>query len=148
MTDFRLDHRLAADCLVLGEMPLSLLLLMNNSLVPWFILVPRREATELYRLSGEDQLLLLDEINHVSRFVQGHFGVEKLNVAAIGNIVKQLHIHIVGRSSSDFRWPGVVWGARESRAYTEEEVGAILAALRKSLPAGLFRPDAARATTP
>ena len=148
MTDFRLDPRLAADCLVLGEMPLSLLLLMNNSLVPWFILVPRREATELYRLAMEDQLLLLDEVNHVSQFVQQSFGAEKLNVAAIGNIVQQLHIHIVGRNSSDFRWPGVVWGAEERRAYTEKEVEAILAGLRKGLQKSLFRPDAAWPVTP
>jgi len=148
MTDFPLDPRLAADCFVLGEMPLSLLLLMDNSLVPWFILVPRREATEVYRLSRDDQLLLLDEINHVSRFVSEHFACEKLNVAAIGNIVTQLHVHIVGRNRADFCWPHVVWGRKERKAYRDGEVAAIGDSLAAGLPGCLFRPAGTGPPTP
>jgi diadenosine tetraphosphate (Ap4A) HIT family hydrolase len=140
MTDFRLDHRLAADCIVLGEMPLSLLLLMNNSLVPWFILVPRRKAIELYELKHEDQLMLLDEINLVSGHLMTAFHPDKLNVAAIGNMVRQLHIHVIGRNRSDFRWPDVVWGAGEKQPYSPHEVSIILESLEQKLPAERFRP--------
>jgi diadenosine tetraphosphate (Ap4A) HIT family hydrolase len=129
MNDFNLDPRLAKDCLVVGEMRLSLLLLMKNSLVPWFILVPHRTATELFELDQDDQTALLEEINLVSRFIKEFFKVEKLNIAAIGNIVRQLHVHVIGRNSSDFCWPNVVWGTKENRPYTDDEIKAIQAAL-------------------
>jgi len=140
MTDFRLDPRLASDCIILGEMRLSLLLLMNNALVPWFILVPRRNETELFELSKDDQLTLLEEINLLSVFIKTVLGAEKLNVAAVGNVVRQLHIHVVGRSSTDFRWPDVVWGAEEKRPYAAEEVAAIRKTLEKWLPEGCRPP--------
>jgi len=138
MTDFALDPRLASDCIALGEMRLSLLLLMNNSLVPWFILVPRRSETEIFELSKEDQLALLEEINLLSGFLKSRFRVEKLNVAAIGNIVRQLHIHVVGRNTTDFRWPNVVWGATEKMPYSVEEITVILDTLERYLPGGAF----------
>lgn len=139
MEDFPLDPRLAADCIVLGEMPLSRLLLMNNSLIPWFILVPRRTAVELFELESEDQLALLEEINLLSRFMKDHFGSHKLNVAAIGNIVRQMHIHVVGRKTTDYCWPNVVWGTREKEPYTTVEVTALLESLEGKLPEGVFR---------
>jgi diadenosine tetraphosphate (Ap4A) HIT family hydrolase len=139
MEDFTLDPRLAADCIVLGEMRLSRLLVLNNSLLPWFILVPRRNAIELFELEREDQLALLDEINLLSRFVKEHFGSEKLNVAAIGNIVKQLHVHVVGRNSTDFCWPNVVWGTREKMTYSSAPIISILESLERTLPKGVFR---------
>jgi diadenosine tetraphosphate (Ap4A) HIT family hydrolase len=139
MTDFKLDPRLTADCIVLGEMRLSLLLLLNNALVPWFILVPRRDAIELYELAREDQLLLLDEINLVSSHLKTNFPVDKLNVAAIGNMVRQLHIHVIGRSVSDFRWPDVVWGSKERTPYSLHEITAIREAVERALPADSFR---------
>lgn len=138
MTDFELDPRLASDCIILGETGLSLLLLMNNSLVPWFILVPKRHETEIYRLEKADQLALLEEINLLSGFLLEVMEVEKLNVAAIGNIVRQLHVHLVGRSSTDFRWPGVVWGAPEKSPYSIPEIRSILAALDGYLPEGVY----------
>ena len=119
---FELDARLASDCLILGKLDCSLLLLMNNSLLPWFILVPLTQETEIYQLPREQQLQLLEEINMLSDFINSEFSIEKLNVAAIGNIVKQLHVHIVGRHSSDYCWPGVVWGADQSEPYTDTEV--------------------------
>ena len=134
MKDFILDPRLSQDCLVLGEMRASLLLLMKNSLVPWFILVPRRTATELFELEQDDQAALLEEINLVSRFLKEYFKVEKLNVAAIGNIVRQLHIHVIGRNAADFCWPNVVWGTKESRPYTDEQITAIRAAANAMIP--------------
>ncbi len=127
---FELDARLAGDCLILGELDCSLLLLMNNSLVPWFILVPVTQATEIYQLPGKQQLQLLKEINLLSDFINREFSIEKLNVAAIGNIVKQLHVHVVGRHSSDYCWPGVVWGAEQSEPYSDAEIKRIKESLK------------------
>jgi diadenosine tetraphosphate (Ap4A) HIT family hydrolase len=139
MDTFPLDPRLAADCILLGEMRLSLLLIMDNSLTPWFILVPRRDAVELFELERADQLILLEEINLLSRFVKEHSGSEKLNVAAIGNIVRQMHIHVVGRKTTDFCWPNVVWGTKEKKPYTSAAITAILESLERTLPKGMFR---------
>jgi len=136
MENFTLDPRLAADCIVLGDMRLSRLLVLNNSLLPWFILVPRRSAIELFELESEDQLALLEEINLLSRFVKEHLGSEKLNVAAIGNIVRQMHIHVIGRKTTDFCWPNVVWGTREKIPYSAEQIETLSAALGKMLPCG------------
>jgi len=127
---FELDARLAGDCLILGKLDCSLLLLMNNALVPWFILVPVTQATEIYQMPEEQQAQLLEEINLLSDFINSEFSIEKLNVAAIGNIVKQLHLHIVGRHSSDFCWPGVVWGAEQSEPYSDAEIKRIKESLK------------------
>jgi len=131
---FTLDPRLANDCFELGHLKTSRLLLLNNALVPWFILVPDTGATEIYQLPHEQQLLLLEEINIISNYIRQNFVVDKLNVAAIGNIVSQMHIHLVGRRRDDFCWPGVVWGAKEKQAYQDSEVGAIKSGLSNSLP--------------
>lgn len=133
-TDFKLDPRLDNDCFTLGRLKTSRLLLLNNSLVPWFILVPETSATELYQLPHEQQLVLLDEINIISNHIKQNFVVDKLNVAAIGNIVSQMHIHLVGRRADDFCWPGVVWGAKDKQAYQDHEVEAIKSQLSRSLP--------------
>ena len=127
---FELDARLAGDCLILGKLDCSLLLLMNNALVPWFILVPVTQATEIYQMPEEQQAQLLEEINLLSDFINSEFSIEKLNVAAIGNIVKQLHVHIIGRHSSDFCWPGVVWGAEQSEPYSDAEIKRIKESLK------------------
>ncbi|MEE8378916.1 MAG: HIT family protein [Gammaproteobacteria bacterium] len=139
MTNFTLDHRLASDCKILGKLDISLLLLMNNSLVPWFILVPETTETEITDLSKIDQENLLKETNLISSFVKDNFDVQKLNIAAIGNIVSQLHIHIVGRSPSDYCWPNVVWGTKEKEPYTDERVKEITALLTKQLGDQLTR---------
>ena len=139
MNSFTLDPRLANDCYLLGEMRLSLLLLLKNALVPWFILVPRSSATEICELDREDQETLLEEINLLSGFVKGLSGVEKLNVAAIGNIVNQLHVHVVGRNAKDFCWPNVVWGRTEKTPYSDEEVRVIRESLLATLPEGALR---------
>ncbi len=133
MYNIELDPRLAKDCHILGKLDISLLLLMNNSLAPWFILVPETTKSEMTDLSQADQEILLKEINLISGFVKGNFDVQKLNIAAIGNIVSQLHIHIVGRSPSDYCWPNVVWGAKEKEPYTNQRVKEITALLTKQL---------------
>jgi diadenosine tetraphosphate (Ap4A) HIT family hydrolase len=139
MENFTLDPRLAADCIALGEMRLSRLLVLNNSLVPWFILVPRRNAIELMELEREDQLLLLEEINLLSRFVKEHFGSDKLNVAAIGNIVTQMHVHVIGRKTTDYCWPNVVWGTKEKTPYSAEQIDTLSASVKKMLPCGALK---------
>jgi diadenosine tetraphosphate (Ap4A) HIT family hydrolase len=126
VNDFVLDPQLAADCHVLGELDAGLLLLLNNALLPWFILVPMTEASELYQLDEDLQRKVWKEITSLSEFVHASFAVEKLNVAAIGNKVRQLHIHIVGRHSNDYCWPGVVWGAEGRVDYSPEQVRGIV----------------------
>jgi len=129
MNRFKPDPRLEKDCLNLGVLDFSQLLLMNNSLLPWFILLPQTSETELIDLSPVDQLRLLEEINLLSDFIREHFEITKLNIAAIGNIVSQLHIHVVGRDPSDYCWPDVVWGTRERQPYTTERIDEITVAL-------------------
>lgn len=133
MDNFELDSRLAKDCYVLGKLDVSLVLLMNNSLVPWFILVPQTGETEISDLSKAGQAGLLEEINLLSGFLKSNFNITKLNVAAIGNIVSQLHVHVVGRNSSDYCWPNVVWGTTERERYSDERIEEITKALREQL---------------
>ncbi len=122
MNNFEIHPRLKADCHRIATLDLSRLLLMNNALLPWFILVPETDAVELHDLSREDHARLTDEIRRVSRFVEATFEIEKLNVAAIGNIVRQMHIHIIGRRTDDFAWPGPVWGHSERAPYEADQV--------------------------
>jgi len=114
---FNLDPRLAADTHRLGQLALSEVLLMDNALLPWFILVPHVSETELFQLDETRRQQLFDETTALSSFVAEGFPVDKLNVAAIGNVVAQLHVHVVGRRQDDFAWPGVVWGRPEREAY-------------------------------
>ena len=132
MQNFQLDEQLQKDCIVLGELQYSLLLLMNNALVPWFILIPRTDKTELYELADDVQAGVWAEINAVSKFVKDEFCIDKLNVAAIGNVVQQLHIHIIGRQHEDYCWPSVVWGRREKTLYKKEAIDHIMAKLKNS----------------
>jgi len=122
---FKLDTQLEKDCYELGQLNGQHLLLLNNSLIPWLILVPETEVTEIYELDQDEQILLLENINHVSIFLQQHYYIDKLNIAAIGNIVSQLHIHVIGRSKTDCCWPDVVWGITEKTPYDEVELGEI-----------------------
>lgn len=133
MSVFALDRRLAADCIVLGTLDISRLLLMNNSLVPWFILVPETEETELTDLSPANQAKILAEINLLADFVKTYFAVTKLNIGAIGNIVSQLHIHLVGRTPADFFWPNVVWGTKERKPYSDKQNNEIAKAVANQL---------------
>ena len=140
---FVLDPRLAADTHRLGRLVLSELLLMDNALVPWLILVPRVAATELHLLDDATRRQLSDETTAVGAFVAGAFPVDKLNVAAIGNVVPQLHVHVVGRRRDDFAWPGVVWGRPERAAYPVDAVGTIRAQATAVL-GGLIHPEQGR----
>ena len=133
MTEFKLDQRLQNDCFILSESEQFVVLLMNNSLVPWFILVPKTDKTELYQLDQAIQFKILDMTNQLSKYISEEFKPDKLNVAAIGNIVNQMHIHIIGRYKSDAYWPGVVWGGSEKIAYQPSEAERIKIQLKSIL---------------
>ncbi|WP_299196560.1 HIT domain-containing protein [uncultured Amphritea sp.] len=121
--EFELDSRLNNDCITLGDFPLCRLLLMNDANYPWFILVPRRaEASEIYHLSSADQAQLLHESSCLSENLHDVFDADKMNIAALGNVVKQLHVHHVVRFEGDPAWPAPVWGAVAAKPYTELQI--------------------------
>ncbi|MGD0641657.1 MAG: HIT domain-containing protein [Roseiarcus sp.] len=133
---FALDPRLAADTSKVGDLALSRVLLMNDARYPWLILVPRREnLREIVDLDAAQRATLIEEIAAASRFVQSLPGVEKINVGALGNIVAQLHVHVVGRAVGDAAWPGPVWGFGERQAYAPETAAALIAQARAALAA-------------
>ena len=128
MTD--IDPRLAADCILLGRFPLCRLLLMNDSNYPWFILVPDREGIrEIYQLDDAERAQLLGESCALAEFLMAHFEGDKLNVAALGNQVPQLHLHHVVRYRSDPAWPAPVWGRHPPIAYSPESLREIRSAI-------------------
>ncbi|ETN92670.1 HIT domain protein [Gammaproteobacteria bacterium MOLA455] len=118
---FQLDHRLQADTQLLGAFPLSLLLLSKDANYPWCILVPQREdVREIYQLNETDRRQLLDESCLVAETLNKLFAADKINVAAIGNMVPQLHLHHVVRFKTDAAWPGPVWGAVAAETYAQQ----------------------------
>ena len=115
----KLHPQLSADCHPLGRYPLSRLLLMNDSNYPWFILVPDREnIREIYQLADDDRLQLLRESCDLAVFLMQSFGGDKLNIAALGNQVPQLHLHHIVSYESDPAWPFPVWGRHLPVAYS------------------------------
>jgi diadenosine tetraphosphate (Ap4A) HIT family hydrolase len=120
---FQLDLRLAKDTIFLGKLALCELRLMNDSRWPWLVLVPvRTAASEVHDLSEDDQKLLAKETALVAKLLKSLTNCEKINSAALGNIVRQLHVHVVARSENDPNWPGPVWGFRKREPYAEEEL--------------------------
>ncbi|WP_305804729.1 HIT family protein [Stenotrophomonas sp. YIM B06876] len=116
--DFEVDSRLAADSVFIADGPLSQIRLMNDARFPWIVLVPRANgASEWIDLDGAQQRLLLAEINQVSQHLKQKPGVTKLNIGALGNIVPQLHVHVVGRHPEDAAWPGPVWGSGAAQRF-------------------------------
>lgn len=123
---FVLDPRLQQDTIALGRFPLSLLLLMNDRTYPWLILVPQRAGIrEIYQLDPADQQQLLRESSHLAAALAAHFRADKLNIAALGNVVPQLHLHHVVRYQSDPTWPAPVWGKAPPVPYLPDEVTAL-----------------------
>ena len=121
MASFELHERLALDCILVKDLQLCKLLLMNDSTFPWCLLVPMREGVrEIYELSNEDQILLMQESSLLSAAMMEYFQGEKMNVAALGNIVPQLHIHIIARKKDDIAWPQPVWLAGSGIPYQQK----------------------------
>jgi diadenosine tetraphosphate (Ap4A) HIT family hydrolase len=110
------------------------LLLSNDSNYPWFILVPRREAiSEIFQLDVADQQLLWQETTALAQWLKGSFDADKMNVATLGNVVSQLHMHVIVRKREDAAWPAPVWGKLAAKPYTAEQVDAIRERLRLGL---------------
>ena len=127
MSEFKLDSKLANDCFFIGNLNLSQLLLMNDSNYPWLILVPAvPNATELIDLKLEEQHQLLQEINQISQLLKENFTIDKLNIATLGNVVSQLHIHIIGRNKNDVSFPNPVWGQKPTQPYDAKRAEEII----------------------
>ncbi len=131
---FALHHRLAGDCEKLADWALCTVLLMRDHRFPWMILVPRLSGLrDLHDLPRDQAPTLFDEIATASRVLINDLGAEKVNVAALGNQVPQLHIHVIGRHGNDAAWPGPVWNAGAVTAVDVELVNQRAATLRQVL---------------
>lgn len=132
--EFALDPRLEADSMFIADGPLSQVRLMDDMRFPWLLLVPRvAGASEWIDLDGGQQRLLLAEINQVSKLLRGEPGVQKINIGALGNIVRQLHIHLVGRNEGDAAWPGPVWGNGAAQRFEADALAARVEGWRRRL---------------
>ena len=123
MADWVLDQKLADDSVFVADWPLSQLRLINDSRFPWLVLVPRvSNIEEIFQLSSDDQRRLLQESSHLAKTLSDLFKADKMNVAALGNVVRQLHIHHIVRYVGDCCYPSPVWGLGEAVSYTEQEL--------------------------
>jgi diadenosine tetraphosphate (Ap4A) HIT family hydrolase len=134
MSSFELDPRLQADSVFVADGPLSQVRLMDDRRFPWLLLVPRvPDASEWMDLDGAQQRLLLAEIHRIGSLLRAQAGVEKLNIGALGNIVRQLHVHLVGRHPGDPAWPGPVWGSGSAQRFGAEALAEHAEAWRQRL---------------
>ena len=137
---FELDPILAEDTVLLGELPLCSVLLSQDANYPWVILVPRRPGKmEIYHLTEDDRQQLMNESCHLAEVMADLFVPDKMNVAALGNQVPQLHLHHVARFKGDKAWPGAVWGAQPRIEYDENELTELVSRLRSALAGEEFR---------
>ena len=133
-----LHPQLQKDCVVVGRMSLSHLLLMKDANYPWFILVPdRKNITEIYQLSPEDQQRLMRESSALAASLAKAYAADKINIAALGNVVPQLHVHHIVRYLHDPAWPEPVWGKLPVKPYTGEQLVAVISRLRNVLANGV-----------
>jgi diadenosine tetraphosphate (Ap4A) HIT family hydrolase len=133
---FELDPRLQADSVALAEGPLSQLRLVDDTRFAWLVLVPRVPgAVEWVDLDGGAQRLLLAEVNRAAALLRATGPCAKLNVGALGNVVRQLHVHVVARNEGDAAWPGPVWGAGAMQRHAADALAARVARLRDALQA-------------
>lgn len=128
---FTLDSRLQQDTVPVGDFPLCRLLLMNDAQYPWFILVPRREdVSELFQLDEQDQQALWRETTFLAEVLKDSFAADKMNVATLGNMVAQLHMHVIVRRRDDAAWPAPVWGKQAAVPYTVQQIEQVKERLR------------------
>ncbi len=131
---FILDPKLQSDTFFIQDLKISRVLLMNDSNYPWLILVPHKpDLMELTDLSFFEQTELLHEINIVAKILQENFGAEKLNIAALGNVVKQLHIHVIARKKNDITFPKPVWGNAPAKPYSNKEAQDLIQKIKSLL---------------
>ncbi|MBT9300940.1 MULTISPECIES: HIT domain-containing protein [Pseudomonas] len=132
---FALDPRLQNDTLPIGDFPLCRLLLSNDSNYPWLILVPRIAGiSEVFQLDADDQSRLWRETTTLAQLLNDGFGADKMNIGALGNVVSQLHVHVIVRKRDDVAWPAPVWGKHPALPYTDDQVAVIRTRLRELLP--------------
>ncbi len=135
----QLHPQLANDCLLIGRFPLCHVLLMRDANYPWFILVPDREnITELYQLSEQDQQQFIKESNLLSKTLASAFDPHKLNIAALGNVVPQLHVHHVVRYQDDVAWPKPIWGNAPAKPYDEATLKNVLSCFMQAMDSNEF----------
>ena len=133
-TEFILHPQLEKDTFFVGALKLSNILLMNDNRYPWIILVPRiNDVCDLTDLSSQQRTEFTEEINHVASLIKQAYQPEKLNIAMLGNIVPQLHCHIIARFKEDFAWAKPVWGIGETVPYTKEQQEKIILLLQRLL---------------
>jgi diadenosine tetraphosphate (Ap4A) HIT family hydrolase len=131
---FHLDHRLAADTVELTRWPLCRVLLMNDRAYPWLILVPERDGLrDLHDLAPVDHATVMAEITRAATALQKIYWPDKMNIAALGNVVSQLHIHVIARFKTDAAWPRPVWGVKPIERYDAEALEIAVTRLRPVL---------------
>jgi diadenosine tetraphosphate (Ap4A) HIT family hydrolase len=129
---FAIDSRLAADTLPLGDLPLCRVLLMNDNRFPWLILVPRHASlSEIHDLTPAERAVLIEEAAFAGEKLKAFTRAKKINTGALGNMVAQLHVHVVARFDADAAWPGPVWGSGKAIPYAD--AAPVLASLRAAL---------------
>jgi diadenosine tetraphosphate (Ap4A) HIT family hydrolase len=129
-----LNARLKEDTIDIGDLPLCRVLVIKDAHYPWLLLVPRRpDIVEIIDLAEVEQAQLMTEISRVARALKDITKCEKLNIAALGNMVPQLHVHIIARRSGDAAWPRPVWGVMPPLAHDAEEVQLFISALRRKI---------------
>lgn len=133
---FVLDPRLQQDTLAIGDFPLCRLLLMNETRYPWFILVPRQEdVSEVFQLDAAGQRQLWRETTFLAEALKDVFAADKINIATLGNVVAQLHMHVIVRRRDDAAWPAPVWGRFPAEPYSAERIAEVRGRLRLVLGA-------------
>ena len=125
MTERALDPRLAADTYLMGYFGGTQLLLLRNAYYPWLVLVPDTDEIEFHRLAVAEQSELMALASRLAVFIENWQPIDKMNIAAIGNVVSQMHLHVVGRRRDDPSWPGVVWGTEAVKPYEVDELAAL-----------------------
>ncbi len=134
MDSFRLHLRLEADTTMVTDWALSRVLLMNDARYAWLILVPRRAGmSELHDLKHAERMVLIEELSRASAGLKSLTAATKINIGALGNLVPQLHVHVVARSEGDAAWPGPVWGLGATVAYEQSVKDALVEKLRAGL---------------
>jgi diadenosine tetraphosphate (Ap4A) HIT family hydrolase len=130
---FSLHPQLEADTFLVKDLPICRVLLMDNALFPWLILVPRRAGlVELFDVPDDERMAMMEEVSYSAEKLKQHFAADKVNIASLGNQVPQLHIHVVARFKDDSAWPQPVWG-KGSEKYTEAQHQTLLETLRAML---------------
>ena len=126
--------QLQNDCLLIGRFPLCHLLLAKDANYPWFILVPDRiEISEIYQLTPAEQIQFINESSTLAEVLTMVFKADKINIAALGNVVPQLHIHHIARYKNDVAWPAPIWGHSKSKDYTKGEMDSVIDKLKQVL---------------